>query len=79
MELCVPGGWVQNFSLKIGDKCWSSSRSAMSCVVLGEDATNVHLSKKMRSTPAVAASRARSESVDMSTCSPFPSIANRDC
>eukprot|EP00965_Chrysotila_dentata_P111598 3689740-Pleurochrysis_carterae.AAC.1 len=33
----------------------------------------------MRSTPAVAASRARSKCVDMSTCSPFPSIANRDC
>eukprot|EP00965_Chrysotila_dentata_P112063 3705504-Pleurochrysis_carterae.AAC.1 len=33
----------------------------------------------MRSTPAVAVSRARSECVDMSTCSPFSSIANRDC
>eukprot|EP00965_Chrysotila_dentata_P012605 415908-Pleurochrysis_carterae.AAC.1 len=51
----------------------------MSCVVLGKDAPNVHWSKKMRSTPAVAASRARSECVDMSTCSSFPSIANRDC
>eukprot|EP00965_Chrysotila_dentata_P086666 2861109-Pleurochrysis_carterae.AAC.1 len=68
-----------NFSLKIGDKCWSSSQLAMSCVVLGDDAPNVHWSKKMRSTPAAAASRARSKCVDMSTCSPFPSIANRDC
>eukprot|EP00965_Chrysotila_dentata_P179004 5911192-Pleurochrysis_carterae.AAC.1 len=51
----------------------------MSCVILGDDAPNVHWSKKMRSTPTAAAGRARSRYVDMSTRSSFPSIANREC
>eukprot|EP00965_Chrysotila_dentata_P036925 1228650-Pleurochrysis_carterae.AAC.1 len=50
----------------------------MSCVALGVDAPKTHWSKKMRSTPVVAASCARSLCVDMSACSFFPSMANRE-
>eukprot|EP00965_Chrysotila_dentata_P049117 1628982-Pleurochrysis_carterae.AAC.1 len=50
----------------------------MSCVAFGVGAPKTHWSKKMRPTPAVAARRARSVCVDMSACSPLPSMANRD-
>eukprot|EP00965_Chrysotila_dentata_P019967 661383-Pleurochrysis_carterae.AAC.1 len=32
MKLCVPGGWVQNFSLKSGVSLDRSTPFAMSCV-----------------------------------------------
>eukprot|EP00965_Chrysotila_dentata_P261926 6214409-Pleurochrysis_carterae.AAC.3 len=50
----------------------------MSCVAFGVVAPKTHWSKKMRPTPAVAARRARSVCVDMSACSPLPSMANRE-
>eukprot|EP00965_Chrysotila_dentata_P028639 951801-Pleurochrysis_carterae.AAC.3 len=78
IELCVPGGWLQNFSLKLGEMCMSPSLPAMSCVAFGVGAPKMHWSKKMRPTPAVAASRARSSWVDMSASSFLPSMANRE-
>eukprot|EP00965_Chrysotila_dentata_P022125 732275-Pleurochrysis_carterae.AAC.1 len=76
IELCVPGGWLQNLSLNLGEICASSSSLAMSCVAFGVGVPKVHWSKKMRPTPDVAASRARSSCMDMSACSDLPSIAN---
>eukprot|EP00965_Chrysotila_dentata_P258420 6213212-Pleurochrysis_carterae.AAC.3 len=60
MELCVPGGWLQKRSLNLGESCASRASLAMSCVALGVDAPKTHWSKKMRPTPFVAASCARS-------------------
>eukprot|EP00965_Chrysotila_dentata_P091272 3013823-Pleurochrysis_carterae.AAC.1 len=50
----------------------------MSCVVLIVGAPKVHWLKKMRPTPGVAASCARSSCVDMSACSALPSMASRE-
>eukprot|EP00965_Chrysotila_dentata_P117564 3884447-Pleurochrysis_carterae.AAC.1 len=78
MELCVPGGWPQNRSLNLGDKCAVRASLAISCVAEGVGAPKTQWSKKMRPTPFVAASCARSLCVDMSKCSLFPSIAKRE-
>eukprot|EP00965_Chrysotila_dentata_P134693 4455346-Pleurochrysis_carterae.AAC.1 len=78
IELCAPSGWLQKLSLNLGEIFASSSLLAMSCVVFGVGARKVHWSKKMRPTPGVAASRARSSCVDMSACSDLPSIASRE-
>eukprot|EP00965_Chrysotila_dentata_P071111 2350054-Pleurochrysis_carterae.AAC.1 len=51
----------------------------MSCDVLGVGAPNTHWSKKMmRPTPSVDASRASASCVDMTRCSPLPSMAKRE-
>eukprot|EP00965_Chrysotila_dentata_P167617 5534944-Pleurochrysis_carterae.AAC.1 len=50
----------------------------MSCVALGVGAPKTHWSKKMRSSPFVAASCFRSLCVDMSACSLFPLMAKRE-
>eukprot|EP00965_Chrysotila_dentata_P036241 1207192-Pleurochrysis_carterae.AAC.1 len=50
----------------------------MSCVALGVGAPKTHWSEKMRPTPFVVASCARSVCVDMSACSFFPSTAKRE-
>eukprot|EP00965_Chrysotila_dentata_P091037 3005763-Pleurochrysis_carterae.AAC.1 len=68
MELCVPGGWVQNnFGEEWREFGYRSVLLAMNCVVFGDCAPNVHRSKKMRSTPGKDAKRAMSLCVDMST------------
>eukprot|EP00965_Chrysotila_dentata_P036157 1203905-Pleurochrysis_carterae.AAC.1 len=71
MELCVPGGWVQNFSAKSGVRLDRSIMLAMKCVVFGDGVPKVHWSKKMRPTPAIDARLVMSLYVDMSTCSAF--------
>eukprot|EP00965_Chrysotila_dentata_P007778 253632-Pleurochrysis_carterae.AAC.1 len=58
--------------------CASRASLAMSCVALGVGAPKTHWSKKMRPTPFVAASCAKSLCVDISACSLFPSMANLD-
>eukprot|EP00965_Chrysotila_dentata_P081796 2700388-Pleurochrysis_carterae.AAC.1 len=60
MELCVPGGWMQNFSAKSGVSLDTSILLAMNCVVFGDCAQKVHWSKKMRPTPGIDARRAMS-------------------
>eukprot|EP00965_Chrysotila_dentata_P053136 1763194-Pleurochrysis_carterae.AAC.1 len=66
MELCVPGAWLQNRWMNLGDRCASRASLAMRCVALGVGAPKTHWSKKMRPTPFVAASCARSLCVGMS-------------
>eukprot|EP00965_Chrysotila_dentata_P185311 6117306-Pleurochrysis_carterae.AAC.1 len=78
MELCMPGGWVQNFSAKSDVSLDRTILLAMNCVVFGHGAPKVHWSKKMRPTPGIDARRAMSLCVDMSACSALPSMAKRD-
>eukprot|EP00965_Chrysotila_dentata_P033712 1121704-Pleurochrysis_carterae.AAC.1 len=79
MELCVPGGWVQNFSLKTGVNLDTSTLFTISCVVFGDGAPKMHWSEKMCPTPAIGARRVMSSCVDMSTCSALPSsMAKRE-
>eukprot|EP00965_Chrysotila_dentata_P185856 6136060-Pleurochrysis_carterae.AAC.1 len=65
MELCVPGGWVQNFSLKSGVNLDTSTLLTISCVGFGDGAPKMHWSKKMCPTPAIGARRVMSSCVDM--------------
>eukprot|EP00965_Chrysotila_dentata_P008392 273432-Pleurochrysis_carterae.AAC.1 len=76
MELCVPGGWLQNFSANLVARCSSNLALAMSWVAFGEGAPNVHWSKNTRLAFVFLISLTMSSCVDMSTCSALPSIAN---